>query len=273
MNVFVVTPYLQEPIEWLRECHESVARQSVPCTHVMVADGHPRPEIDGWRATHVKLPGGARDYGGTPRAIGGLFAQGQRAEAVAYLDADNWYGEHHIEKMIESIRLSGADLAVGTMRVYTADKGFSEPHDDSIHSEFFADTNRLFLTRAVFNCLDVWARIPPRLSVIHDRLFWMILISHARKYCMVDQETVAYRIRSPDFYLQRDIPLPETPKTNKDQILQAYAFWNGLDQEQRDAFFLRMGGHMINMRAGDWAKRYELRSTGAKPPGVDGLGS
>lgn len=264
MKVFVVTPYFQEPIEWLRECHESVMRQSAACTHVMIADGNPRPEIDSWQVMHVKLPQGARDHGGTPRGIGGMFAQGQRAEAIAYLDADNWYHDDHIERMIDCVARGGAEVGVATMRVFTADKGFSEPHDDKAHSDFFVDTNRLFLTRAVFNCLDVWARIPPRLSVIHDRLFWLILISHARRYCVYDQETVAYRTRHRGYYLQRDIPLPENPKNNAAQIRESYDFWNGLDQTQRDAFFLRMGGHMENMRADSWAKRLELRSTGAK---------
>ncbi|MDG2287090.1 MAG: glycosyltransferase family A protein [Alphaproteobacteria bacterium] len=108
MKIFVVTPYFEEPIEWLRECHESVMRQTVPCTHVMIADGNPRPEIDNWPVAHIVLPQGARDTGGTPRAIGGLYAQGQRADAVAYLDGDNWYFDNHIARMIQCVRHGGA---------------------------------------------------------------------------------------------------------------------------------------------------------------------
>ncbi|MDG2287091.1 MAG: hypothetical protein P8N43_16425 [Alphaproteobacteria bacterium] len=58
---------------------------------------------------------------------------------------------------------------------------------------------------------------------------------------------------------------------NYDKIQESYKFWNDLDQEQRDIFFMRMGGHTINMRDASWAKRYELRSggggqgSGAKP--------
>jgi hypothetical protein len=245
-----------------RECHESVMRQTVPCTHVMIADGNPRPEIDNWPVAHIVLPQGTRDTGGTPRAIGGLYAQGQRADAVAYLDGDNWYFDDHIARRIQCVRHGGAEVGVATMRVYTVEKEFSERHDDTVHPEYFVDTNRLFMTRAVFNCLDVWARIPPRLAVIYDRLFWLILTSHARKYCVSDQETVAYRTRHESFYNHRGLPLPENSKMNYDKIQESYKFWNDLDQEQRDIFFMRMGGHTTNMRDASWAKRYELRSGG-----------
>jgi glycosyltransferase involved in cell wall biosynthesis len=116
-RIFIVTPYFQEPIEWLRTCHESVLKQAVPCRHVLIADGNPQPEIDDWDVHHIKLPVNAGDAGNTPRAIGGLFAQGQKADALAYLDADNWYTEDHISEMVEAVRSSGADIATAAWHV------------------------------------------------------------------------------------------------------------------------------------------------------------
>jgi len=53
MRVAVITPYCGEPIEFLQQCHDSVAAQTHPCLHVMVADGQPLVEIDDWDVDHV----------------------------------------------------------------------------------------------------------------------------------------------------------------------------------------------------------------------------
>jgi hypothetical protein len=37
LRVTVVTPYYIEALDVLRRCHQSVAQQSYPCRHVMVA--------------------------------------------------------------------------------------------------------------------------------------------------------------------------------------------------------------------------------------------
>ncbi|MDP9413866.1 MAG: hypothetical protein M3Q08_07205 [Pseudomonadota bacterium] len=73
MKVAVVTPYYREPLETLERCHESVRRQPHSCTHFMVADGHPRAEVNSWPdVQHFALPVSHGDYGNTPRSIGGV---------------------------------------------------------------------------------------------------------------------------------------------------------------------------------------------------------
>ena len=63
MQVAVVTPYCDEPIEWLTQCHESVKRQRHPATHILVGDGFSRadealgeipPAECGERKSHVE---------------------------------------------------------------------------------------------------------------------------------------------------------------------------------------------------------------------------
>ncbi|MCW9040229.1 MAG: tetratricopeptide repeat protein, partial [Rhodospirillales bacterium] len=45
VKVAVITPYYGEDLEILKRCHDSVATQTHPCTHFMVADGRPKAEI------------------------------------------------------------------------------------------------------------------------------------------------------------------------------------------------------------------------------------
>ena len=71
--------------------------------HVLVADGCPQPKINQWQAEHVQLPRSHGDIGSTPRLIGCYHAIGLGVDAVAFLDADNWYREDHISNLLEAI--------------------------------------------------------------------------------------------------------------------------------------------------------------------------
>ena len=109
-RVAVITPYYKEPLQVLRQCHESVLAQSEPCLHVLVADGHPRPRINRWQAEHVRLPRSHGDIGSTPRLIGSYHAIGLGVDAVAFLDADNWYRPDHIANLVTAMDEHQADF-------------------------------------------------------------------------------------------------------------------------------------------------------------------
>src|SRR4051794_26673695 len=108
LKIAVVTPYYKESPAVLRQCHESVLRQSYACRHILVSDGYPAPYFDDAKdAIHIKLPQAHGDNGNTPRAMGGVLADRQGFDAVAYLDADNWYEPNHIESMVAAHAASG----------------------------------------------------------------------------------------------------------------------------------------------------------------------
>ena len=84
MRVAVITPYFREPDAILRQCHASVRGQTHPCTHFLIADGHPNPLFSNDGATvHIALPKPNADNGNTPRAIGGILADQYGFDAVA----------------------------------------------------------------------------------------------------------------------------------------------------------------------------------------------
>ena len=101
MKVAVVTPYYREPLEVLERCHRSVLAQTHPSTHFMIADGYAQEAINGWEnVQHFSLPVSHRDWGNAPRSMGSISAFNQGFDAVAYLDADNWYAEDHIASLV-----------------------------------------------------------------------------------------------------------------------------------------------------------------------------
>jgi hypothetical protein len=93
MRVAIVTAYCKEPDSTLERCRNSVVKQvsRTGCAihQFMIADRHPQEIIDGWDATHFRIPP-QRDCGDTPRVIGAMLAVSAGFDALAFLDADNW---------------------------------------------------------------------------------------------------------------------------------------------------------------------------------------
>ena len=94
MKVAVITPYHKVPTDWLVQCLESVRSQTYTSTHILVADGIPQDVVDTYGVQHLVLPRCHGDYGDTPRAIGSISAIGQGFDAIAWLDADNWFASY-----------------------------------------------------------------------------------------------------------------------------------------------------------------------------------
>ena len=53
-KVAVVTPYYGESLQLLEQCHQSVVAQTIPCLHVVVADGH-RTGMRDWNVNYISL--------------------------------------------------------------------------------------------------------------------------------------------------------------------------------------------------------------------------
>ena len=111
MKVAVITPYYQEPRAWLERCLASVRAQTHDCEHIVVADGYPQDWIDGLPGVrHLKLDRPHGDYGNTPRALGALMAAQEGADAVCFLDGDNWLGEDHVRTCVELAEREQVDV-------------------------------------------------------------------------------------------------------------------------------------------------------------------
>jgi hypothetical protein len=206
LNVAVVTPYYREPIDVLRQCHDSVAKQSYPCLHVMVSDGHPVPQISGWPVDHITLPKSHCDLGATARMAGSAHAIGLGVGAIAYLDADNWYRFDHIEILVRLLSESGAAF-LSSNRVLCRPDG-SVMRNYATDPEAFVDTNCMMFARPAFPVLAQWMLMPRYAHLIHDRmLLYHVKIGNIRR-AHSDEYSVFYRCTKEGIYRALGEPVP-----------------------------------------------------------------
>ncbi len=208
-RIAVVTPYHREPIETLARSHRSVAAQGVAADHIMVADGYPRAEIDGWPVAHVKLPRAHDDNGNTPRGLAGLMARNQGYDFIAYLDADNWYHDGHLRSLLALWEARRSPVCA-SLRTFHDDAGndlaIREGDEDALRH---VDTSCLLIHRSGFASLPVWLDMPGILSPICDRVFLAGLLHRRLAIASSGSRTVAFQSRYRAHYLSAGRPVPE----------------------------------------------------------------
>jgi len=212
MKIAVVTPYHTEPQAWLDQCQGSVAAQTHPATHILVADGHPLPAFDADPAVrHVKLPQANADYGNTPRAIGSFLADSWGFDAVCFLDADNWLAPDHIETMLAEHRASKAPI-VGCKRHLMDAEGaplnvFEKWEEQHRH----VDTSCWLITRPAFSVFSAWL-MPKPLGAVGDRVFFQKTLQSGHPVWISARRTVHYRSVYKAHYLLAGRQVPEGAK-------------------------------------------------------------
>lgn len=223
MRVATITPYHSEPRPWLERCIQSVQKQTHAATHFMVSDGLPQDwidDVDGIR--HVRLGASHRDYGNTPRAIGGLLAARESFDAVCFLDADNWYEPEHVQSCVETAMQTGADYVVAQRRLAREDGSilpieFQEDKDGS-----HVDTNCFFLQFGAFHTLPRWILAPRAMASLFDRFYLKSLRSEGLKEAATRKHTVMYLCTWSDVYRR----LGETPPAFAKEGISSEPFLN-----------------------------------------------
>ena len=121
MKTAAITPYFETEDARLQKCHDSVVAQTHPCTQIFIADGAPQDVVSRFDAQHIVLGANHGDYGDTPRAVGSVSAVSQGFDAIAWLDADNWYEPNHIESLIDLHRKQDAAVCTSSRMIYGRD--------------------------------------------------------------------------------------------------------------------------------------------------------
>jgi hypothetical protein len=209
MKIAVVTPYYQEDIGSIYRCYNSAVSIQHGVTHILVSDGHKvYSEINSWsRAQHMVLSANHADAGATPRALAAMSAFSQEFDAVAFLDADNFYEPDHIDAMVAAHQQQQVDVVAATRNICTTKGQFL--YVDRIESTGidFCDTNCMFLTRKTLPYLFNWI-VDSKLRLWSDRLFWQSLRNNNLKigYCI--RPTVNYCSRWAWHYQQAGVEPP-----------------------------------------------------------------
>lgn len=200
MNVAVVTPYHAEPRAWIERCLASVAAQTHACQHIVVADGRPQDWIDDTGVRHLRLDRAHADYGNTPRALGALMAISEGFDAIAFLDADNWYEPGHVAACVAAAQASGADF-VSAQRRFVREDGSPMPYawsEDT--SGAHVDTSCFFLMFGAFHAVPRWLLMPKPMTILGDRFFLKSLRDEGLSEARTGACTVNYLCTWADVY-------------------------------------------------------------------------
>jgi hypothetical protein len=237
MKVAVVTPYCREPLVILRQCHESVARQRHPCRHYMVADGHAMAAVASWPVEHLPLPRQHHDYGNVARCIGALAAAGDGFDAVAFLDADNWYHDDHVESLVALHHRTGALVCTSGRDIHRVDESMIMPGGEVGDGETHVDTSCLWVHREAFEVLSLWAAMPRELGTIGDRVIWAAIMARNIPRAHSGRATLAYRSRWTAHYISNGEPPPDDARS-QDCLLPAFRIWEALPEKTKALLLL-----------------------------------
>jgi glycosyltransferase involved in cell wall biosynthesis len=207
LKVAVITPYLAESLDLLRQCHDSVLDQTHACLHVMVADGQPRSELGGWNIDHVVLPRPHHDIGSTPRLVGCYHAIGLGYDAVAFLDADNWYRPDHIAKLASLCEATGAGF-LSSGRMLCRPDGSQMGICPFTDADRFVDTSCMMFTRSGFHVLAKWSLMPDYAHVIGDRVMLHYVKEAGLLRAHSPDPSVYYRCTKQGVYERLGEPIP-----------------------------------------------------------------
>jgi hypothetical protein len=202
-----VTPYYREPLEFLSQAHESVRAQSYPCRHIMVADGSPNPALAGWDVEHISLSGWSNDFGSTPRFVGAAHAVFQGFDIVAFLDADNWYREDHVQAVVELVAGAGAAF-VSSGRMLCRLDGSVMRECPTTHPDRFIDTSCMAFARAGFPLLTRWVTLPSYAHAMGDRCVHQSVMLSGAPRAHSAAPTVFYRCGKAGIYGLLGEPVP-----------------------------------------------------------------
>jgi glycosyltransferase involved in cell wall biosynthesis len=238
MRVAVVTPYFRERDDVLRQCLDSVAAQTYPVAHILVADGFPSDWASRAVSHHIVLPGtGHADNGNLGRAIGSAIAVTEGFDAIALLDADNWYRPDHISSLVSLHQETKAALCTASRSLHRMDGSLLAAHDGESDGARFADTSCLLYLREAFALLPLWGQMPRQFGPICDRIMWAAIQSRKINTAHSGLPTVAFRSCYCNHYRQPgEVPPPDC-KT-MEMVHQQIASWNGLPAEERNRVLL-----------------------------------
>lgn len=217
MKVAVITPYHEPNSPYLKDCIDSVKSQThADVIHVLIGDGCTLPpELAHPNLHNIPLPRRLNNYGDSPRSIGVVYAFSLGADAVAFLDSDNWYAPNHIELMVENCLTSQSDV-VTSLRYIAHLNGSPLGICPESDGNIFCDTNCLFVTRRLAEEAGVWWLIPDDMHVIDDRVIWDTLIHATDQISCTDTASVFYRSAFEVHYRMFCVPAPQGAKAGMD---------------------------------------------------------
>jgi glycosyltransferase involved in cell wall biosynthesis len=209
MNIYVVTPYFQTETAWLQQAHDSVRAQTIPAHHILVCDGSAPAQIQSFQGSHIVLQRNYKDYGNTPRLIGCYHAMARDADAIAFLDGDNWFDPGHLEGLEHFTRENRLDACSSARMLHRLDGSWMTkcPH---VNARPYIDTSCLLVMKSAFPHLITWVLHTQAAADAVDQMIWQQMKRAGMRLGFRDSATVAYRTRHKVHYeLAGETPPPD----------------------------------------------------------------
>ena len=218
MKIAVVTPYYKEPERILRRCLDSVQAQTHgDFMHYLVADGHPHAgELRGYvRTRWIDLPVSHRNFGNTPRGIGGACALAEGADLVYYLDADNLVLPNHLSELVRHYRHCSeqgqpVDAVFARRYMFPPDHEHMRLIAPEDTRGDFVDTSCISLARSAGFLWAAWASIPQSAAPMCDRVMCWLMQHHQLRVTWMSEYTVLYESNWAQTYHLAGLPVPES---------------------------------------------------------------
>ena len=155
MKIYVVTPYFATEEAWLRQGHASVRAQTVPAHHILVCNGAPPAQIDAFEGRHIIPRRNYRDDGNTPRLIDCYNATAHGADAIAFLDGDNWFQPDHLESLLRFAADTQFDACCSARALYRT-RGSFMATCPTVNARPHIDKSCLLMMNSAFEHLVAW---------------------------------------------------------------------------------------------------------------------
>jgi GT2 family glycosyltransferase len=209
MKICVVTPYFETELAWVRQGHASVRGQTVQAHHILVCDGSTPAQIEAFQGTHILLQRNYKDYGNTPRLIGCYNAITQGADAIAFLDADNWFQPDHLENLLRVAQDNRLDACSSARALFRPDGSYMVKCP-TVNGRDYIDTSCLLVMRSAFHHMIAWILTSQDTAAVTDQHVWTHMKNAGARLAFLDKATVCYRTRHASHYrLIGETPPPD----------------------------------------------------------------
>jgi len=131
----------------------------------------------------------------------------QNIDAIAFLDADNWYYPDHL-RSLTTLAASTQLEAVASARMLHRLDGTPMMKCPTVDGNAYVDTSCMIVFRPAFRHLIAWVLQGQDTAAETDQFLWRLLRDSGARMAFVDRPTVAYRTRHQVHYDQAREPGP-----------------------------------------------------------------
>jgi hypothetical protein len=140
-----------------------------------------------------------KDYGNTPRLIGCYNAIARGADAIAFLDGDNWFQPDHLEGLERFARDNRLDACSSGRTLHRPDGSYMTKCP-TVNGRPYIDTSCLLVMKSAFQHMIAWVLFGQDQAAVMDQHVWTHMKNAGARLGFLDRATVCYRTRHASHY-------------------------------------------------------------------------